>query len=284
MKLRFAIQKKGRLREETMELLKEVGLKLSANQDLLRFESPNYPIEILFLRDDDIPSYVSDQVADIGIVGENLLSETSADVIVAEKLGYAKCRLAIAVPKSHTAKSISDLNNQTIATSYPNTLKRFAADQGISINIHSISGSVEIAPALGVAEAICDLVSSGSTLVQNGLKEIEIVLQSQAVLIRNKNLSAEKLTLLNSLLFRIRSVLQAQVYKYVMLNAPKESVAKISAIIPGLKNPTIAPLADPDWISFASVVKETDFWEVLEKLKACGAQGILIMPIEKMVV
>lgn len=284
MKLRFAIQKKGRLREETMELLKEVGLKLSANQDLLRFESPNYPIEILFLRDDDIPSYVSDQVADIGIVGENLLMETSADVVVAEKLGYAKCRLSIAVPKSHQAKSINDLANQTIATSYPNTLKRFAETKGINIQIHTISGSVEIAPVLGVAEAICDLVSSGSTLVQNGLREIETVMSSQAVLIRNKNLPAEKMKILDNLLFRIRSVLQAQNYKYVMLNAPKDSVSKISEIIPGLKNPTIAPLADPQWVSFASVVKENEFWEVLEKLKACGAQGILIMPIEKMVV
>jgi ATP phosphoribosyltransferase len=281
--LKIAVQKSGRLYEGSMKLLKECGIEISNGNNQLRVQAANFPAEIFFLRDDDIPEYVQDAVADIGFVGENVVKESNKETDTIEKLGFGKCRLSIAMPKSGSFKSINDLEGKKIATSYPFILSEFLKEKNITASIHEISGSVEIAPRIGLADAICDLVSSGSTLFTNELKEIETILFSEAVLISNKNLTAEKRGILESLLFRIRSVKKARNNKYVLLNAPNNKLETICNLLPGMKSPTILPLAEPGWSSVHSVINESDFWNVIEKLKANGAQGILIIPIEKMI-
>jgi ATP phosphoribosyltransferase len=283
-KLKIAVQKSGRLHDGSMKLLKECGIEVSNGNNQLRVTAANFPIEVFFLRDDDIPEYVQDAVADIGFVGENVVAESNKETDTIEKLGFGKCRLSIAVPKNGTFESISDLNGKKIATSYPFILSKFLNEKNITASIHEISGSVEIAPRIGLADAICDLVSSGSTLFTNELKEIETILFSEAVLISNQSLSTEKKIILESLLFRIRSVKKARNNKYVLLNAPNDKLDTICSLLPGMKSPTILPLAEGGWSSVHSVISENDFWNVIEKLKANGAQGILIIPIEKMIV
>jgi len=282
--LRLAIQKSGRLSEDSLNLIKECGIDFNKSDNKLTSKAFNFPIEFLFLRDDDIPGYVSDAVADLGIVGENVLAEKGKEVDVVEKLGFSKCRLSIAVPKDYQYDSIQSLAGKNIATSYPKILGEFLAKNNVQAEIHEISGSVEIAPNIGLAEGICDLVSSGSTLISNGLKEVETILQSQALLISNKNISAYKKDLIAQLLFRIKSVQRAKNTKYILLNAPKTSVDKIIALLPGVKSPTVMPLSEEGWVSLHSVVKENEFWGIVEKLKAAGAEGILVMPIEKIVI
>jgi len=282
--LKVAVQKKGRLYDGSMALLKECGIELSNGNNQLRVQAANFPLEVFFLRDDDIPEYVQDAVADIGFVGENVIAEKNKQVNAVEKLGFGKCRLSIAIPKTGTIKSIPDLNNKKIATSYPLILSNFLQEKNIKATIQEISGSVEIAPRIGLADAICDLVSSGSTLFSNELTELETVLKSEAVLISNKSLSVEKQNLLDKLLFRIRAVKKAKNNKYVLLNAPNDKLDSIIKILPGMKSPTILPLAESGWSSVHSVISENDFWNVIESLKANGAQGILIIPIEKMII
>ena len=282
--LRIAVQKSGRLYEGSMKLLKECGIEVSNGNNQLRVIAANFPVEIFFLRDDDIPEYVQDAVADIGFVGENVVKESNKHTDTIEKLGFGKCRLSIAVPKNDDWKSINDLNGKKIATSYPFILSAFLKEKNITASIHEISGSVEIAPKIGLADVICDLVSSGSTLFTNELKEIETILFSEAVLISNQSLTIEKRTILESLLFRIRSVKKARNNKYVLLNAPNDKLETICHLLPGMRSPTILPLAEPGWSSVHSVINENDFWNVIEQLKINGAQGILIIPIEKMIV
>ena len=279
----MAIQKSGRLSEDSIKLLKDCGIDLRNVKDRLRTESENFPIEIFFLRDDDIPEYVSDGVADIGIVGENVLYEKNKSVETVEELGFGKCRLSIAVPKSDDY-SDDYLQGKRIATSYPVLTKKFLDEKNIKAELHEISGSVEIAPGIGLADAVCDLVSSGSTLFMNGLKEVEVILKSQAVLIKNKNLSTEQQQILDKLLFRIQAVKKAKNNKYILLNAPNEKLKEIIALLPGMKSPTVLPLAEEGWSSVHSVLNENEFWEIIEQLKAHGAQGILVVPIEKMII
>jgi ATP phosphoribosyltransferase len=281
--LKIAVQKSGRLYDGSMKLLKECGIEVSNGNNQLRVQAANFPIEVFFLRDDDIPEYVQDAVADIGFVGENVAKESNKEVEAIEKLGFGKCRLSIAVPKNGTLQTIHDLAGKRIATSYPTILSGFLKEKNITASIHEISGSVEIAPRIGLADAICDLVSSGSTLFTNELKEIETILFSEAVLISNKNLTPGRRIILESLLFRIRSVKKARNNKYVLLNAPNDKLDTICQLLPGMKSPTILPLAEPGWSSVHSVINESDFWKVIEQLKANGAQGILIIPIEKMI-
>lgn len=281
--LKLAVQKSGRLYEGSVKLLKECGIGISNGNNQLRIKASDFPLEIFFLRDDDIPEYVQDAVADIGFVGENLVEEYNKDVEIIEKLGFGKCRLSIAVPKNGNIRDVNDLEGKRIATSYPLTLSSYLQGKNIKCAIHEISGSVEIAPRIGLADAICDLVSSGSTLFTNELTELETVLFSEAILIGTKNLLPEKKILLESLLFRIRSVKKAGNNKYVLLNAPNNKLERICSLIPGMKSPTILPLAEPGWSSVHSVINEADFWNVIEKLKENGAQGILIIPIEKMI-
>jgi len=284
MNLKIAIQKSGRLYEGSMKLLRECGIDISNGSNQLRIIAGNFPVEIFFLRDDDIPEYVQDAVADIGFVGENVVKEKKKTVETIEKLGFGKCRLSIASPKNGQIQSVKDLEGKKIATSYPKILSDYLKSNSISADIHEISGSVEIAPRIGLADAICDLVSSGSTLFSNELEELETILFSEAVLISNPDLTIEKQNILNSLLFRIRSVKQASNNKYVLLNAPNDKLDIICGLIPGMKSPTVLPLADAGWSSVHSVINETDFWNVIEQLKANGAQGILIVPIEKMII
>lgn len=282
--LRIAVQKSGRLYEGSMKLLKECGIEVSNGNNQLRVIAANFPVEIFFLRDDDIPEYVQDAVADIGFVGENVVKEKNKEVDTIEKLGFGKCRLSIAIPKTGALQSINDLNGKKIATSYPFILSSFLKEKNIQASIHEISGSVEIAPKIGLADAICDLVSSGSTLFTNELKEIETILYSESVLICNKTLSAEKKIILESLQFRLSAVKKAKNNKYVLLNAPNEKLETICQLLPGMKSPTILPLAEEGWSSVHSVISETDFWNIIEKLKSNGAEGILVIPIEKMIV
>jgi ATP phosphoribosyltransferase len=282
--IKIAVQKSGRLHDGSLQLLKECGIEVSNGNNQLRVQAMNFPLEIFFLRDDDIPEYVQDAVADIGFVGENVVAEKNKAVTSLEKLGFGKCRLAVAIPKNGKINSLTDLNGKKIATSYPFILSGFLKEKNISAIIQEISGSVEIAPRIGLADAICDLVSSGSTLFSNELTELETVLRSEAVLISNKNLSPEKQNLLDKLLFRIRAVKKAKNNKYVLLNAPNEKLDAVCKLLPGMKSPTILPLADPGWSSVHSVISETDFWNIIEQLKLNGAQGILIIPIEKMIV
>ncbi|MBK9283812.1 MAG: ATP phosphoribosyltransferase [Sphingobacteriaceae bacterium] len=284
MKLRIAIQKSGRLNEDSVKLLKEIGIEFSSPNGKLKTDANNFPLELFFLRDDDIPQYVADGVADIGIVGENVLIEKQKDVQIKNKLGFGKCRLSIAIDKSAIYKNVRDLQGKRIATSYPVLLQKYLKSKKIKAEIHEISGSVEIAPGIGLSDAICDLVSSGSTLLTNGLKEVEVILRSEAVLISNKKLNKEKKVLLDKLLFRIEASKRARNNKYILLNAPNNKLKKIISILPGMKSPTVLPLAEKGWSSVHSVVNENDFWEIIENLKVNGAQGILVVPIEKMII
>ncbi len=282
--LRLAVQKSGRLHDDSMRLLKECGIEVGNGVNKLKSEATNFPMEVFFLRDDDIPQYVEDAVADIGFVGENVVYEKEKAVNVVEKLGFGKCRLSIAVDKNEDYRDASFLEGKRIATSYPVLVQKFLRENGITAEIHEISGSVEIAPGIGLAHAICDLVSSGSTLFMNGLKEAEVILRSQAILIKNKGLSEAKEAVLNRLLFRISAVKKARNNKYILLNAPDEKLQEIIAILPGMKSPTVVPLAEPGWHSVHSVLSEDVFWDIIEQLKEKGAQGILVIPIEKMVI
>ena len=280
--LRIAIQKSGRLYEDSVQLLKECGIDLRNVKDRLRTVSENFPIEVFFLRDDDIPEYVEDGVADIGIVGQNVLAEKDRKVDTVEALGFGKCRLSIAIPKAIEYTGIQSLEGKRIATSYPHLVRSFLAENKVNASIHEISGSVEIAPGIGLSDVIVDLVSSGGTLFMNGLKEAEIILESQAVLVARKNLDEEKNAILDKLLFRIRAVKKAKKSKYVLMNAPNEQLDNIISLLPGMRSPTILPLAKEGWSSVHSVLSEDKFWEIIEKLKAAGAEGILVVPIEKM--
>jgi ATP phosphoribosyltransferase len=282
--LKIAIQKSGRLYEDSIKLLKECGIELNNGNKQLKAAAFNFPIEVFFLRDDDIPQYVYDGVADIGIVGENVLLEKNKDIDIAYRLGFGRCRLSIAVPKTVQYNSIEDLKGLKIATTYSTILQQYMNDKNIKAEIHEISGSVEIAPSIGLADAICDLVSSGSTLFTNGLKEVEVILQSEAVLSVNKNLTAEKQLILEKLLLRINAVKTAKNNKYILLNAPNHQLKNIFSFLPGMKSPTVVPLVEEGWSSIQSVVNENDFWEVIEKLKQFEAEGIIVIPIEKMIV
>lgn len=284
MKLKIAVQKSGRLYDDSIKLLKECGIEFNNGLNKLKTEAQNFPVEVFFLRDDDIPQYVEDGVADIGIIGENVLAEKNKKVKTIKRLGFGKCRLAIAVPKNRRYNGLENLEGIKIATAYPRLLSGFLKKNKIKAEIHEISGSVEIAPGIGLADAICDLVSSGSTLFMNGLKEAEIVLRSEAVLVSNNALNEKQKRILDKLLFRISAVKQAKNNKYILLNAPNERLEAICKILPGIKSPTILPLAEKGWSSVHSVLNENKFWEVIETLKAEGAQGILVIPIEKMVV
>ena len=283
MKLKLAIQKSGRLQEDSMRLLKECGIDIGAGVNKLKAEANNFPVELFFLRDDDIPQYVEDGVADIGFVGENVVFEKNKKVDIAYALGFGKCRLSFAVRKDENYTGASFLHGKKIATSYPVIVQNYLDNNNVKAEIHEISGSVEIAPGIGLADVVCDLVSSGSTLFMNGLKEVETILQSQAVLIKRKELSVEAKLILESLLFRIESVKKANKNKYVLLNAPNDQLPKIISLLPGMKSPTVLPLASPGWSSVHSVIAESDFWEIIEQLKAAGAEGILVIPIEKMI-
>jgi ATP phosphoribosyltransferase len=283
MKIRIAIQKSGRLSEDSLKLLKECGIDIAHGSGKLRTEAANFPIEAYFLRDDDIPRYVEDGVADIGIVGENVLLEEGVHVNIVQGLGFGKCRLSLAVAKTMTYNNLTELNGKKIATSYPNILGNYLQKNGITAHIHEISGSVEIAPSIGLADAICDLVSSGSTLFSNGLKEVETVIVTEAKLIANPNLNEEAQKILNKLVFRINAVLKSRKNKYILLNAPNDKLDDICKILPGMKSPTVLPLAASGWSSVHSVLQEDDFWEIIENLQAAGAEGILVVPIEKMI-
>ena len=280
--LRIAVQSKGRLYEDTMNLLKEADIKVSESKRTLLVQSTNFPLEVLFLRDDDIPQSVASGVADIGVVGENEFEERQEDAHIIRPLGFSKCRLSLAIPKEIDYTGLSWFNGK-IATSYPGILRRFMNKNNIKADIHVITGSVEISPGIGLADAIFDIVSSGSTLVHNNLKEVEVVMKSEAVLIGNWKMDDEKRKILNELLFRFEAVQIARDKKYVMMNAPKDKVADITKVLPGIKSPTIIPLSDPEWCAIHTVLDEACFWEIIGKLKELGAQGILVSPIEKMI-
>lgn len=281
--LKIAIQKSGRLHEDSIKLLQECGIELNNGNKQLKTLAHNFPVEVYFFRDDDIPQYVFDGIADIGFVGENVLLEKGKDVDFIYRLGFGKCRLSIAVPKTMNYKSIQDLEGLKIATSYANILQNYLTERNVNAEIHEISGSVEIAPGIGLADAICDLVSSGSTLFTNGLKEVETILQSDTVLCAHKNLSEKNKSILEKLLLRINAVRTAKNNKYILLNAPNHQLKNIAAVLPGMKSPTVVPLAEEGWSSVQSVVNEDVFWDVIEKLKGLGAEGILVVPIEKMI-
>ena len=284
MKLKIALQKSGRLNEDSIKILRESGIELSNGLNKLRSEAFNFPLEVLFLRDDDIPQYVEDGVADAGIVGENVIYEKNKKIKLVEKLGFGKCRLSIAVPKTTEYKNIKDLKGKKIATSYPVILAKYLKKKKVEAVIEEVSGSVEIAPSVGLADAICDLVSSGSTLFANGLKETEVMMRSEAALVSGTKLDKEKSAILKRLLFRIKAVKRSRNNKYVLLNAPNDKLDIICSILPGMKSPTILPLAEKGWSSVHSVISEEKFWDIIEQLKANGAQGILVVPIEKMIV
>jgi ATP phosphoribosyltransferase len=282
-RLKIAIQKSGRLNDQSRKLLEECGINFQNGGNVLKTTAKNFPVEILFLRDDDIPQYVEQQVADIGILGKDMVYEKNKDVIILEQLGFAGCRLSLAIPKEENYTGPEYFNNKKVATSYPGLLNKYFKENNISAEIEEISGSVEIAPGIGLANAVCDIVSSGSTLLTNGLREVVTILESQAIIIGNKNLSDEKKEILEKLLFRIRAVRNARENKYILLNAPEEAIADICKILPGMKSPTVLPLAEKGWCSLHSVVKEDEFWERIDQLKDAGAEGILVIPIEKMI-
>ncbi|MCE2758835.1 MAG: ATP phosphoribosyltransferase [Chitinophagaceae bacterium] len=281
--LKIAIQKSGRLSDDSIALLKECGIDMRNVKDRLRTVSENFPIEVFFLRDDDIPEYVEDGVADLGIVGQNVLAEKNRKVITVEALGFGKCRLSIALPKAFNYEGPSSLDGKRIATSYPVIVGEYLKKNNINASVHEISGSVEIAPGIGLADVIVDLVSSGGTLFMNGLKEAEVILDSQAVLISNQQLNDEQINILDKLLFRIRAVKKAKKNKYVLMNAPNEKLSAIISLLPGMKSPSVLPLAETGWSSIHSVLSEDEFWEKIEQLKNAGAEGILVVPIEKMI-
>lgn len=283
MNLTIAIQKGGRLHDESVRLLRESGIAFANGLNALKVEATNFPLTIFLLRDDDIPQYVEDGVADIGIVGENVLLEADRRTVVVDRLGYGRCRLCLAVPKDRPHATLADLAGLRIATSHPVILERYLKDQGITAEIHPISGSVEIAPGIGLADAICDLVSTGSTLLMNGLREVGTVLSSEAVLIAGTDLCPEKQAILERLHFRLNAVRAAKRSKYILLNAPNAQLDAICRILPGIKSPTVLPLAEPGWSSVHSVVQEDVFWDLIEELRDAGAQGILVVPIEKMI-
>ncbi|MGN6437353.1 MAG: ATP phosphoribosyltransferase [Agriterribacter sp.] len=282
--LKLAIQKSGRLHDDSMRLLKECGINISNGANKLKTEASNFPLQVFFLRDDDIPQYVEDAVADIGVVGENVVYEKNKSVDIVERLGFGKCRLSIAVVRGEQYTGVQSLQGRKIATSYPYLTEQFLLKNKVQSEIHEISGSVEIAPGIGLADAICDLVSSGSTLLTNGLKEVETILNSEAVLIRHKNFNEAQIGLLNKLLFRIHAVKKARNNKYILLNAPNDKLDEIIGLLPGMKSPTVLPLADKGWSSVHSVLNEDEFWDKIEQLKDAGAQGILVVPIEKMII
>lgn len=281
--LKIAIQKSGRLSEESLTLLRECGITFDTGKDQLMNQASNFPLEVLFLRNSDIPQYVRDGIADIAIIGDNTEKEKKTGILNVLELGFSKCRLSIAVPKNVDFQDVSWLDGKKIATSYPNSLRDFLADNNIEAEIHEISGSVEIAPNIGLADAICDLVSTGSTLFKNGLKEVYTIFHSQAILVANTDLADERKVLLDQLIFRIKAVLAAKYNKYILLNAPETSLQEICRLLPGMRSPTIMPLREKGWVSLHSVVNENEFWEVTGRLKNAGAEGILIIPIEKMV-
>ena len=281
--LRIAVQAKGRLFEETMALLEESDIKLSTTKRTLLVQSSNFPVEVLFLRDDDIPQSVATGVADLGIVGENEFVEKGEDAEVIKRLGFSKCRLSLAMPKDVDYPGVEWFNGKKIATSYPVILENYMKTKGVNAEVHVITGSVEVAPGIGLADAIFDIVSSGSTLVSNRLKEVEVVMKSEALLIGNKNMCDEKKEILNELLFRMNAMKTAEDKKYVLMNAPKDKLEEIVAVLPGMKSPTVMPLAQEGWCSVHTVLDEKRFWEIIGKLKALGAEGILVLPIEKMI-
>lgn len=282
-KLHIAVQKSGRLHDESLKLLNDCGISIDNGKDQLKAVARNFPLEIFYLRNGDIPQYLRDGVVDIAIIGENLLVEKGDDILIKEKLGFSKCRVSIAIPKDDTYKGVESLIGKKIATSYPNTVKGFLVEKGIDAELHIINGSVEIAPNIGLSDAVCDIVSSGSTLFKNNLKEVEVLFKSEAVLAARSTLDAEKNDILKKLQFRIQSVLKGRQSKYILMNVPNDSIDRISSILPVLKSPTVLPLAEPGWSSLHSVINEGKFWEVIDELKAAGAQDILVCPVEKMV-
>ena len=282
-KLHIAVQKSGRLHNESLKLLNDCGISIDNGKDQLKAVARNFPMEIFYLRNGDIPQYLRDGVVDVAIIGENLLLEKGNDISVIEKLGFSKCRVSIAIPKENSYKGIESLKGKKIATSYPNTVIGFLEEKGIDVELHIINGSVEIAPNIGLSDAVCDIVSSGSTLFKNNLKEVEVLFKSEAVLAASSTLDAEKNGILKMLQFRIQSVLKGRQSKYILMNVPNESIDKISSILPVLKSPTVLPLTEKGWSSLHSVINEGTFWEVIDELKEAGAQDILVCPIEKMV-
>lgn len=282
-KLRIAVQKSGRLFDDSIKVLKDAGISIDNGKEQLKASSRNFPLEVMYLRNGDIPQYLRDGVVDVAIIGENVLIEKGKDIIRGEKLGFSKCKVSLAVPKSFKYNSIQDLDGLKIATSYPNTVKDYLEEKGISADLHIINGSVEIAPNIGLADAICDIVSSGSTLFKNGLKEVEVMLKSEAVLAISPKISEERKQILEKLQFRLKSVLNARTSKYILLNAPDDKLEKIISLLPGMRSPTVLPLAEKGWSSIHTVINEDRFWEVLDELKSNGAEGILVAPIETMV-
>ncbi|MEZ2414217.1 ATP phosphoribosyltransferase [Muriicola sp. E247] len=284
MKLKIAIQKSGRLNEDSLKILKDCGISIDNGKDQLKASARNFPMEVFYLRNGDIPQYLRDGVVDVAIIGENVLVEKGEDLRVAEKLGFSKCRVSLAVPKSNKYESVRDLEGKRIATSYPNTVASYLKKKGVEAELHIISGSVEIAPNIGLADAVCDIVSSGSTLFKNNLKEVEKILTSEAVLAVSPNIGAEQEEVLSKLLFRIRSVLTARLSKYVLMNVPNDKIDTIISLLPGMRSPTVLPLAEEGWSSVHTVINRDKFWEVIDELRQAGAEGILVCPIEKMVI
>jgi ATP phosphoribosyltransferase len=282
-KIRIAIQKSGRLNEDSLQILKDCGISIDNGKDQLKASSRNFPLEVFYLRNGDIPQYLRDGVVDIAIIGENVLIEKGEDISIAEKLGFSKCKVSLAVPKSVKYNSVNDFEGKRIATSYPNTVQNYLDSKGVKADLHIINGSVEIAPNIGLADAICDIVSSGSTLFKNNLKEVEVMLHSEAVLAVSPQITPERSVLLEDLRFRIQSVLRARQSKYVLLNAPNEKLNEIIGLLPGMRSPTVLPLAEEGWSSVHTVINKDKFWEVIQELKKAGAEGILVCPIEKMV-
>ncbi|RCW90744.1 ATP phosphoribosyltransferase [Winogradskyella arenosi] len=282
-KLKIAVQKSGRLNEDSMKILKEIGISVDNGKDQLKASARNFPLEVFYLRNGDIPQYLRDGVVDAAIIGENVLIEKGNDLKIVERLGFSKCKVSIAVPKSSELKSLKDLDGKRIATSYPNTVNQFLEKAGVNANLHIINGSVEIAPNIGLADGICDIVSSGSTLFKNGLKEVEVLLKSEAVLATSPKISDENQALIDKLQFRLKSVLKGRESKYILLNAPNDKLDDIIGILPGMNSPSILPLAREGWSSMHSVIDKNDFWNVIDELKANGAEGILVCPIENMV-
>ncbi|NNC62980.1 MAG: ATP phosphoribosyltransferase [Eudoraea sp.] len=284
MKLKIAIQKSGRLNEDSLKILKDCGISIDNGKDQLKASARNFPMEVFYLRNGDIPQYLRDGVVDVAMIGENVLVEKGEDLRIAQKLGFSKCRVSLAVPKSNKYESVRDLEGKRIATSYPNTVASYLKEKGVKAELHIISGSVEIAPNIGLADAVCDIVSSGSTLFKNNLKEVEKILTSEAVLAVSPNIGAEQEEVLSKLLFRIRSVLTARLSKYVLMNVPNDKIDTIISLLPGMRSPTVLPLAEEGWSSVHTVINRDKFWEVIDELRQAGAEGILVCPIEKMVI
>lgn len=282
-KIRIAIQKSGRLNEDSLKILKDCGISIDNGKDQLKANARNFPLEVFYLRNGDIPQYLKDGVVDLAIIGENILVEKGEDITIAEKLNFSKCKVSLAIPKSRQYKTLKDFEGKRIATSYPNTVRKFLDKKGIKADLHIINGSVEIAPNIGLADAICDIVSSGSTLFKNNLEEVEVLLQSEAVLAVSPKINEERKVILERLQFRIQSVLQARKNRYVLMNVPDDKLEEIIAILPGMRSPTVVPLAEKGWNSVHTVINKDKFWEVIDELKSSGAEGILVCPIEKMV-